>query len=181
MSTFKEALTTGKVVVRKAWVSTKNPEQVAVQFFQQIDSPSSVNTLVSMAQGIKPIQTVSAIFSFSKDVAQSKLGNTDVDFTAGGEAVYAADMFEQEVNIQVTENFTPNPYSDSHQPKINPGSGEVVTGYDSSTSKNMPVYRHTELVPGIASHTWAPKDSMKVGTATGQTNKGVDLTDLLTR
>ena len=65
MSTFKEALTTGKVVVRRAWTNTKNPEQVAVQFFQQIDSPSSINTLVSMAQGIQPVQTVSAIFSFA--------------------------------------------------------------------------------------------------------------------
>tara|TARA_R110002096_G_scaffold131635_1_gene281639 strand:- start:822 stop:1358 length:537 start_codon:yes stop_codon:yes gene_type:complete len=178
MSTFKEALTTGKVVVRRAWTNTKNPEQVAVQFFQQIDSPNSVNTLVSMAQGIQPVQTVSAIFSFAKDVAQSKLGNTDVDFTTGGEAVYAADMFDQEVSIQVTENFTANPYSVSHQPKINPGSGEVVTGFDSSTGTNMPVYRHTELVPGGANHTWAAKASMG---AKSVNEPGVNLSDLLTR
>lgn len=178
MSTFNEALTTGKVVVRKAWTNKNNPEQVAVQFFQQIDSPTSVNSLISMAQGIQPVQTVSAIFSFAKDVAQSKLGGTDVDFTTGGEAIYASDMFGQEVNIQVTENFTPNPYSKSHQPKVNPATGEVVVGLDSTTGKNMPVYRHTELVPGVATHTWAAKASLE---ATNASPVGVNISELLTR
>ena len=178
MSTFNEALTTGKVVARKAWTNKNNPEQVAVQFFQQIESPSSVSSLVSMAQGIKPVQTVSAIFSFAKDVAQSKLGSTDVDFTSGGEAVFASDMFGQEVNIQVTENFTPNPYSSSHQPKVNPGTGEVVTGYDEASGENMPVYRHTELVVNMPNHTWAPKASVHTQVSS---SPSVNINDLLTR
>ena len=62
--------------------------------------------------------------------------------------------------------------------QINPGSGEVVTGFDSSTGKNMPVYRHTELVPGESNHTWAAKANVE---AISANQPGVNLSDLLTR
>ena len=180
MNSFTEAFATGKVVVRKCWTNKNNPEQVAVQFFQQIESPQTTNSLVSLAQGINPVQTVSAIFSFAKEVAQPLLGGTDVDLSDMGEnkAVFASQMFKgQEVSIQVTENFTANPYSNSHQPKINPGTGEVVTGFNPDTGSNDPVYRHTELVPGAtATHTWAAKPTME-----SVASPGIDVNDLLTR
>ena len=171
-SNFDQALTTGQAIVRKWWVNKNNSSQIGVQFQQEIPSPSSANILVTMAQGIRPVQKVTAIHSFNSEVAQAFLGSSEGDFLESTPKL-ASELFQgMEVNIQVTENFTPNPYSSSHEPKINPGTGEVVTGYDETTGKNMPVYRHTELVLGEAKHSFAPQ---------AKEVTSVNINDLLTR
>ena len=157
---FQKALDTGRVVLRKWWENSKNPDQVTLQFFQQIESGSQENSLVSIAQGAKNKQTISALFSFKKSVALAKLGSTEGNLVNSSDVVFADKVFGTQVSIRVTENFTPNPYSASHEPKINPSTGEVVEGFNSATGKNEPVYRHTDLVEGIIgaeAHTWAPK------------------------
>ena len=159
MNNFQTALTTGKVVVRKWWVNANNPNQIGVQFFQEIESSNQTNTLVALAQGIRPVQTVSAIYSFAKEVALPLLGSTEGDLSNGSRVVYGSELFKgMSISIEVTENFQPNPFSSSHEPKINPGTGEVVLGYNDETGKNEPVYRHTNLVAGLnPKHSWAPK------------------------
>jgi len=159
MNQFQTALTTGQVVVRKWWVNANNPNQIGVQFFQEIESSNQVNNLVALAQGIRPVQTVSAIYSFAKEVALPLLGSTEGDLSQGAKVIFGKEMFKGiDVSIEVTENFTPNPFSSSHEPKINPATGEIVLGYNEETGKNEPVYRHTNLVAGLTpNHVWAPR------------------------
>ena len=37
---------------------------------------------------------------------------------------------------------------------MNPGTGEIITMYNPETQQEDPVYRHTELVGGVANHTF---------------------------
>lgn len=156
---FVNALDSGKVVVRRWWYNQHSEkDQVTVQFFQKIQTQSApTKSLVAKAQGLNDGQVISALFSFSRNVAEAHLGSTEGSFVTGGEPIFAEDIFGEEVNIEVTENFTPNPYSKTHEPKMNPGTGEVITMYNPETQQDDPVYRHTELVAGAANHTYVEK------------------------
>lgn len=180
---FVNALDSGKVVVRRWWYNTNSSkDQVTVQFIQQVERPGDTSSLVAIAQGSTNKQTVTALFSFNADVAQAHLGSTEGSFVEEGQPIFASSIWGQEVNIQVTENFTPNPYSKSHEPKINPGTGEVVTAYNGETGQDDPVYRHTELVAGPASHKFmAPREDVNAMNATlGSVPTGLNL-DFVTR
>ena len=176
---FQKALETGQVVLRRWWSNANNPDQVTLQFFQKVETQADTNSLVSIAQGIKPGQIVSALQSFKKDVVLAKLGSTEGNLVDSSSVVFARDVFGTDVSIKVTENFTPNPFSKSHEPKVNPSTGEVVLGFNSKTQQNDPVYRHTELVAGIINqeaHEWASKEMVNEEAPFAPTND-----NLLTR
>ena len=149
MNAFQNALSTGKVVVRRWWVNRNNSDQVTVQFFQLLDTGAGPVNLISIAQGTTPKQTISALYSFKREIAESKLGSTEGSFVDSDMVMFGSELFGVDVSIKITENFAPNPYSKSHEPKINPSTGEVVVSYNAETGTNDPVYRHTELVAGI--------------------------------
>lgn len=179
---FVNALDSGKVVVRRWWYNQHSEkDQVTVQFFQKIKAPSSGDTksLVAKAQGLSDGQIVSALFSFSRDVAESFLGSTEGSFVTGGQPIFAEDFFGEEVNIEVTENFTPNPYSKTHEPKMNPGTGEIITMYNPETQQEDPVYRHTELIAGQADHVFLDiKASNSVHASIGKFDSKIDLSSI---
>jgi hypothetical protein len=142
---FLDALATGKAVVRRIFKNENRKGQVTVQFMQELDTDqdeSSMN-LIAMAQGLGSKQRVTVLFSFAENVVYEKAQLADGDYFDGEEVVYANELFGgKEVSIRVFENFSPNEYRASHEPKKNPTSGEVITFFD------QPVYRHTELVGG---------------------------------
>lgn len=180
---FTSALNTGKVVVRRWWVNTQSEkDQISVQFQQEIEKGEDDNSLMAIAQGSSSKQRPTTIYSFKADVAKAHLGSTEGSFVVEGQPVFANDIWGKEINIQVTENFTPNPYSKSHQPKVNPGTGEVVTAYNGDTQKDEEVYRHTELIGGVANHRFmAPSKDVNAMNATlGSVPKALDL-DFITR
>lgn len=170
---FVNALDSGKVVVRRWWYNQHSEkDQVTVQFFQKINAPGTpTRSLVAKAQGLNDGQVVSALFSFSRNVAESFLGSTEGSFVTGGQPIFAEDFFGEEVNIEVTENFTPNPYSKTHEPKMNPGTGEIITMYNPETQQEDPVYRHTELVGGKANHAFMQETvPFSISTGSGPIN-----------
>lgn len=182
MNQFQTALTTGKVVVRRWWKNTNSSKnQVSVQFMQQIERPSDNSSLVAIAQGTPSVQTVTAIFSFAEDVALDHLGSTEGSFVDGGQPIFAEDIFGMEINIQVTENFTRNPYAPNQEPKINPSTGEVVMSFDPETRTDSPVYRHTELVSGAASHTFLSPSQNAVSAMFGGVPANLNLRDIANR
>jgi hypothetical protein len=161
---YDQALSTGRVLVRK-WFrnnnSTKN--QMTVQFQQLVDRPespeSSLNELIGLAQGsaIGNQTRVTALMSFNADRASAVLGSMEGDATMGSPVVAAevffnklAEMdgkqFTTRLAIQVTENFTKNPKAPRQTAKINPTTKEVVTSLNPATGTQMPVFRHTSLV-----------------------------------
>lgn len=152
-----EALKDGRVYIRKAWKNANKPGQVGVQFVQEIDRDldNTPNNLISVAQGTEGFskQRVTAIMSFKEEIALKLFGSAEFDLSEDGEAKCADDIFGGLVSIKVTENFSPNPYAKSHAPKINPSTGQIVTGR-STDGTLKPVYRHTELVQGEAKHTF---------------------------
>lgn len=158
---YSNALTTGQVVVRKWWVNTNSAKnQITVQFQQEVERPASAananSLLISIEQGTEALGNttrVTSLRSFNADKAAAILGSREGDATMGSPVMFANDFYAKlgapagtELAVQVTENFEKNPYSSSHQPKINPGSGEIVTANNPATGTNMPVYRHTDLV-----------------------------------
>lgn len=158
---YSNALTTGQVVVRKWWVNTNSAKnQITVQFQQDVERPASAananSLLISIEQGTEALGNttrVTSLRSFNADKAAAILGSREGDATMGSPVMFANDFYAKlgapagtELAVQVTENFEKNPYSNSHQPKINPGSGEIVTANNPATGTNMPVYRHTDLV-----------------------------------
>lgn len=153
-----DALSDGRVYVRKAWKNKNKPGQVGVQFIQEIDRElkGTPNNLISIAQGTEAYnrQRVTTILSFNEEIAVQLFGAAEFDLSVEGEAMVASEAMGTEVSIQVTENFTPNAFSENHEPKINPSSGEIVTGRDSE-GELKPVYRHTKLVEGsTCNHTF---------------------------
>jgi len=169
-------LAAGPVFIRKAWVNTnsKKGDQVSIQMFQVIKSSSEGPGLIgAISQGIEGAgtQKVTAIQSVRRDIAEKALGhnfdNGDLDFSnvGGGtdQAVPASILFgDTEVNIQVTENFTPNAFAKNHEPKMNPSTEEVVEAVNPATGQASPVYRHTELVAGDANHKYVSTASSSV-------------------
>lgn len=140
-------------VVRRTF-TRESSEQITVQFAQRIAVPSSSssNSLVAKAQGIEQAGTnmVTALMSFSKAGFKSMFGE-EVDFDTNfinTEAPLASDLFKEEVNIEVTESTSINPYNDNQQAKLNPSTMEEVL------FKGEPVYRHTELIGGDAIHSF---------------------------
>ena len=180
---FANALSTGKVVVRRWWVNTQSEkDQVSVQFQQEIEKDTDDNSLVAIAQGGNSKQKPTAIFSFKTNVAQAILGSTEGSFVQGGQPIFGSEMWKgREVNIQVTENFTANPRSKSQQPKANPLTGEIVTSFNSDTQSNDPVYRHTEIVAGSPTHTFVETAHTAANMNKGALSSGINLEDILTR
>lgn len=144
---FKKALATGKVLVRRIFSNENSKkDQVTVQFMQEIDVPASENqsVLVAMAQGVeRPGKNlITTLFSFSR-AAINALGLKEGNYFDGENVVHADKLFQgTEVNIQVTENNRKNPLAKEQEPKKNPTTGEPVL------VNGEPVYRHTELVAG---------------------------------
>ena len=139
-NSFKEALKTGKVIVRKWWYnedSTK--DQVTVLFQQEVEKPNSEGSskLLAASQGASYKQAVTALWSFRAEVAQDRLGSTEGNFVdeetipVTGNEMF--NLIEDDVNIEVVENFTKNPYRKMHEPKMNVHTGEIVTALSSST------------------------------------------------
>ena len=173
---YDQALTTGKVVIRKWWFNTNSTKnQMTVQFQQAVERPtndaSSANSLlISLEQGTEALGThtrVTALRSFNADKASAILGSREGDATMGS-PVFTADDFYQKLGmpegtqlaVQVTENFDKNPYSKSQTPKVNPSTGEVVVATNPVTGTQMPVYRHTDLVlADNCSHTFIASES----------------------
>ena len=97
-----------------------------------------------MAQGLSTKQRATALWSFKAAVLEAlgiKEGNY---YEEGSEIVYGKALFpelgELPLNIEITENFTPNPFVKDQEPKSNPVTGEIIMFSGKS------VYRHTELV-----------------------------------
>jgi len=173
---YENALNTGKCVIRRSWVnqnSSKN--QVTVQFQQMVERPatdaaSATSALIALEQGTDALGThtyVTALRSFSADKIREVLGTDTVDFYQSGTPVFANDLYAKlgapegmEFGIKVTENFEKNPYSKTQQPKANPSTGEVVVATNPATGTQMPVYRHTDLVPAqLCEHTFIASES----------------------
>jgi hypothetical protein len=179
---FTNALSTGKVVVRRWWVNTQSEkDQISVQFQQEIEKEEDDNSLMAIAQGSSSKQRPTAIYSFKADVAKAHLGSTEGSFVVEGQPVFANDIWGKEINIQVTENFTPNPYSKSHQPKVNPGTGEVVTSFNPETKQDEPVYRHTDLVSGKTENTFISKSQSATSAVFGSVPASLDLDAIMNR
>lgn len=168
---YENALTTGKVVIRKWWFNTNSTKnQISVQFQQAVERPansaSTVNSLlISLEQGTEGLGThtrVTALRSFAADKAAAILGSREGDATMGSPVLFAEDFYVKlglpagtQLAIQVTENFTKNPYSKTQSPKVNPSTSEVVVATNPETGTQMPVYRHTDLVlAGSCEHTF---------------------------
>ena len=158
---YENALTTGKVVIRKWWFNTNSTKnQISVQFQQAVERPansaSTVNSLlISLEQGTEGLGThtrVTALRSFAADKAAAILGSREGDATMGSPVLFAEDFYVKlglpagtQLAIQVTENFTKNPYSKTQSPKVNPSTSEVVVATNPETGTQMPVYRHTDI------------------------------------
>jgi hypothetical protein len=176
---YDQALTTGQVVIRKWWVNTNSTKnQMSVQFQQAVERPqteSSANSLmISLEQGtdnLSNFTNVTAIRSLNADKAAAFLGSKEGDATMGSPVYTASQLYralglDEDIAfaIQVTENFEPNQYSKSHDPKINPATGEVVVATNPATGTQMPVYRHTALqVASNCKHTFIVGESPRVG------------------
>ena len=179
---YAEALDSGKVVVRRWWVNTQSDkDQVSVQFQQQIEKGGDNNDLIAIAQGGSNSQRVTAIHSFKTSVARAHLGSTEGSFVEDGQPVFGNDMFGQEVNIQVIENFVPNPKSRSHEPKCNPSTGEVVMAYNPETKQDDPVYRHTELISGTPNNMFISKNQNAINAVFGKVPASIDLKSIVGR
>jgi hypothetical protein len=153
--TLNEALLDGRVYIRKAWINSRNPNQVAVQFIQEIprDLQGTPQNLISLAQGNESFNTqrVVTIFSFRKDIAEKHFKQIPFDNSEKGEPICADDIFGCKVSIQVVENFTKHPKSLKQEPKKNPANNRLIKGRDVD-GKLKPIYRHTTLIQGHANH-----------------------------
>lgn len=137
---FKEILEEGKVLVRKTWTNTNSTkDQVTVQFIQKKFTKKLVN-LVALAQGYKSGTIATTLMSFDRETLLKMGLETDKNYLEENKVVYADDLFGVEVNIQVTENHMKA--TDTQSPKCNPTTGEVLC------LEGLPIFRHTELVPG---------------------------------
>ena len=158
---YDQALTTGRVVVRKWFMnrnSTKN--QITVQFQQAIERPTddaagANSMLISLEQGTDNLSKTypTALRSFNATKAAAILQSMEGDASMGSPVIFADDLYAHlgapagsTFAIQVTENFEKNPYSKTQTPKSNPTTGEIVVATNPATGTQMPVYRHTELV-----------------------------------
>jgi hypothetical protein len=151
---YENALTTGKVVVRRWWANTRSTKnQVSVQFQQEIESPKTSSSMdsamIALEQGTDALggtQRPTAIRSLSAEQAIKLLGAIEGSSNQEGDAiVYADDLYGFVTGIEVKENFEKNPYSAAQEPKSNPSTGEIVTAINPANGALMPVYRHTKL------------------------------------
>jgi len=178
-SNYEKALATGACVLRRTWpnLNAKSGSQISCQFQQLVKVPSegTSSALIAFAQNITGMgeNRPTTIFSVSEEVCK-QLGlpveedffDPGPDFEGGGDdlskAVLANKIFEsvrkgKDINIKVTENFTPNPFSKTHEPKMNPRTNEILM------KDGQPIYRHTELVEGEADHTFVAHDRIPTG------------------
>ncbi len=182
---YENALDTGKCAIRRTWVNTNSGKnQVTVQFQQMVERPatdaaSATSALIALEQGTDALGThtyVTALRSFNADKIKEVLKSDTVDFYKSGTPVFANDLYAalgapdgMEFGIQVTENFEKNPYSKTQTPKVNPSTGEVVVATNPVTGTQMPVYRHTDVVPAeLCKHTFvATERAQTASTVTG--------------
>lgn len=169
---YQNALDTGKCVVRRSWVNTnsKAGNQVTVQFQQMVERPvtdaaSATSALIALEQGTDNLGThtaATALRSFNMDKIAQVFGTHEVDFWREGTPVFCNDLYAAlgapeglEFVIQITENFEKNPYSKTQTPKSNPATAEIVVATNPVTGTQMPVYRHTDVVPAsVCKHTF---------------------------
>jgi len=162
---YNQALSTGKVHIRKWWFNTNSTKnQMTLQFQQEIERPASQqqtsSLLIGLAQGTDGLGNTTratALMSFNADIAAAILGSKEGDATMGSPVIAAENFFkvvaenagqefQAKLAIQVTENFAKNPYAKKQTPKVNPTTNEVVKSLNPKTGTEMAVYRHTELV-----------------------------------
>jgi hypothetical protein len=152
------------------------------------DAASATSALIALEQGTDALGThtyVTALRSFSADKILEVLGTDTVDFYKSGTPVFANDLYAKlgapegmEFGIKVTENFEKNPYSKSQSPKVNPSTAEIVVATNPVTGTQMPVYRHTDLVPAqLCEHTFIASESSRTA-ATVAVPFGVDTGEL---
>ena len=168
---FQQALETGKVIVRRAWLNNRSrKDQVSVQFMQEIESPNAGgNALVAVAQGVgNGKQRITDVLSFARPQFLQLFGLDSIDeegvnyYDSDVEPPIAEDIFGMEVNISVTENTDPREYDDNgnavremnlRQAKLNPQTNEYLM------SNGEHIYRHTKMAPGEATHQFLRHDS----------------------
>lgn len=145
---FTEALDAGHCLLRRIFPNRSGKEQVTFQFIQRIKVPSSgaSNGLVAKAQGIENLGTnlVTAVMSFKPEVA-TELGLPVGYYCNLDETVSAQDIFGEDVGIEITDSFSPNPYMADHQPVINPSTAKEMNIFNPEEGKISEYYRHTEL------------------------------------
>lgn len=163
--TIKKALETGRVLIRRIFPNPNSAKnQVTVQFYQQIDVPSSgtASRLVALAQGIDGAgkNNVTANFSFAAGTVAKMLEidtEQDQNFFNEGKPVFAEQLFGADVivNIEVLENTDPNEYNANGEVvrtletgKVNPRTGEQLMNGE------KPIFRHTSLIEGVPTHTF---------------------------
>lgn len=186
---YDQALTTGKVVIRKWWFNTNSTKnQMTLQFQQAVEKPDSQvsanSMLISLEQGTEPLgntTNVTALRSINADKATAILGSREGDATMGSPVIEANVFYEKlgfpegtEFAIQVTENFEKNQYSKTQSPKVNPSTDEVVVATNPVTGTQMPVYRHTELViANTCEHTFIAGEAFKAPVTAGVDALGI--------
>ena len=189
-TSYQSSLETGKVVIRKWWFNQNSEKnQCSVQFQQQVEKPTSNNSvedvLISIEQGSQGFgntTNVTAIRSYNADRIAELLGSTIGDCTAPGATQHFADILYTmedgtivDTGVEVTENFTKNPYSTSQTPKVNPKTGEIVTAVNPVNGALMPVYRHTKLTSaGLVEHSFVIP-SKTAGTQSSPANPKVNV------
>jgi len=189
-TSYQTSLETGKVVIRKWWFNQNSDKnQCSVQFQQQVEKPTSNNSvedvLISIEQGSQGYgntTNVTAIRSYNADRIAELLGSTIGDCTAPGAPQHFADILYTmedgtivDTGVEVTENFTKNPYSTSQTPKVNPKTGEIVTAVNPINGALMPVYRHTKLTSaGLVEHSFVDPNK-SVGTQSSPANPKVNV------
>ena len=162
---FAIELAKGKVLVRKIWENTRREGKFTVQFMQELEGLSTEGNLVAIANGIENKPRVTALFTFTGDT----LSKRDLDVEAikeagakgmtfcfdGDSTLEAKTLFNGvEVAVQVDENHTRNPYTETQLPKINPNTSEILT------KDGKAIYRHTSLVPKEScNHTFMAHDT----------------------
>ena len=134
------------VVIRRIWPNLRSSKnQATIQFYQKkatgMSGPGGLVGIFQNAPGLT--STATAIQSIHMDKLAELGLPTEVDYT-DGEAPVANSVLGVQVNIEITDSFNSNPFSDSHNPKVNPTNGDVIT------INGRDVYRHTELVAGEA-------------------------------
>jgi len=138
---FRAALKTGKALIRRVWPSAKDPNKVSVQLIQEVDVPTSTSAMdpaVAWSLGLegvgKNLVTVIVPMTLAKATQAGLKVGTYFD---GQEVVFASDIWPFPVCIELVETTEPNPWLKSHDPVVNPSTGQVMT------HGGLPIYRHT--------------------------------------
>lgn len=145
---FKQALDTGKVVLRRVWLNENSKYgNWTFQFFQKIEKPQEGNSglLLSISLGIEGYNSniVSDLLTFSPKKAE-EMGISIGDYYKDDqEAIFADDIFGVPTGIQVVDNTYKNSKRPSQTPRMNPTTNEYLVD-----AHGRPIFRHTQILPG---------------------------------